>query len=846
MYFKQTAQAPSAAAANVQAPAVVVAAAKSSLPIRPTVSSSEQAQVDQLMSMGFPADQSLYAFLESGKKVEQAVEKLLTGGVLKAPYRDPEPAAVTTAPAVTGEQQLFCQKFALSLDAALLVQPGSSIGAGVPTAGLVKMIYSQTDQAGRLISGFEATPDTPTVVPINAAAILSDPVEGETVIKWTESDGMVRAADFGACGTTPDQRSKVAAEFRKQFAACQSGSVSATAVETVQWSEPHTFATAMSPQSSDASYNGVFFEIRAGDKDIMVTAFSAGSESDYGSEAHGTLYSISAPLDLENMNRDAFNQWQKVATVPLKQREATPAKLDSALFIQANAVCGMYFHSDSGNSAVCYDTSGDQEQGNGDIHLVPNCRTDSREPMGDRQTKKRLPAGNVTYKVLTAGSLATAGNPADAALDYPAPRGTVLKVAGAGLVRSNGYYAQEGVYNGHVEYWKVDPAGQKLTGIMASNIFWRMGGEGWGIHGVNLDGTQAAYISNMPDAARPPEKGWVAAGGAESLPVIEHLVEPGSRPIMDYAPAWSFTRFECCSRRQGELSNGGRTVRGKGDWYWCTGPPVPSNTAATYFYEVKIDSVHDTADLYFGYGKAGLTKIGDDSSVPGIYCYKSYKNPPSIYPSDTNLGEQHKTKSGDVVRVELDTSEHVVTFYRNGERVGRERIKPDHAKGKLAPYVTVYYRGASITLRDAGVGASWTSNGPFGTPVSETQLLTPPPGMRMQTPINSFELLTRRLPVLIEAQFVYERPFHSAANNLTPYFQALCDLGITLGIHKIPFNAKSIDWMARYCETLAVVESFVGRSPLPKSFIDKLKELPLFSHWSAQIPAEWGAVKHTL
>ena len=55
--------------------------------IRPTVTSSEQAQVDQVASRGFAADRSLYAYLESGKRVEQAIELLLKGRVPTSPYR---------------------------------------------------------------------------------------------------------------------------------------------------------------------------------------------------------------------------------------------------------------------------------------------------------------------------------------------------------------------------------------------------------------------------------------------------------------------------------------------------------------------------------------------------------------------------------------------------------------------------------------------------------------------------------------------------------------------------------------------------------------------------------------
>ena len=174
-----------------------------------------------------------------------------------------------------------------------------------------------------------------------------------------------------------------------------------------------------------------------------------------------------------------------------------------------------------------------------------------------------------------------------------------------------------------------------------------------------------------------------------------HLLPPGKEQ-------WSFSGFESASRRSGNISNEGRTLSGQGDWYWCKGPPVPQDQPSTYFYEVLIDKAHDTADLYFGFGDASLASIGDDSSVPGIYCYKGYKNPPSLYPSDKNLDSTAKIENGDVVRVELNTREFSVTFYRNGKEVGKEKIEDKHMSGKLAPFAVVYHTGTSCTLHNSG------------------------------------------------------------------------------------------------------------------------------------------------
>ena len=56
----------------------------------PTVSESENAQVQMISSMGFHEEQALFAFLAAGRKVEEALELILTGGVPEWPYGEPD------------------------------------------------------------------------------------------------------------------------------------------------------------------------------------------------------------------------------------------------------------------------------------------------------------------------------------------------------------------------------------------------------------------------------------------------------------------------------------------------------------------------------------------------------------------------------------------------------------------------------------------------------------------------------------------------------------------------------------------------------------------------------------
>jgi hypothetical protein len=456
----------------------------------------------------------------------------------------------------------------------------------------------------------------------------------------------------------------------------------------------------------------------------------------------------------------------------------------------------------------------------------------------------------------------------------PAPPGSVIRVSGSGNRRHTGGYIQSGVYNGHPEFWKVDAAGDRLVGPESSNIFWRVGGDGWGFHGSSASGVHAVYICPGVDSNLPPLDGWKlvptasgadadtgggATADARALPTLELLVHPdmiqlGEPVVATKGPSWEFEAWESASKKRGELIDNGRSIRGKGDWFWCSGPAVPEE-GGEYFYEVKIDSIHDTADLYFGFGEAGKSTIGDESSVPGIYCYKSHKTPPSLYPSDTTLDE--KTKAGDIIRVELDTTDTTavtVTFRRNGVLVGTEPIPAAHATGRLAPYTTVYYQGAGITLLSAGVvGAArpWR----FGSPKAVAQLTAAVDSREnvddgadegsstlasAPTPNSCFEQLVRRLPVLLEAQYAHEQPLQGKSMSQSPYFGALCHLATELGMHECRFAAKSFEWLKLYDSTRQAAKSLLASTTPTESFIDQVKRLKLWKRWAPLIPEAWG------
>ena len=171
---------------------------------------------------------------------------------------------------------------------------------------------------------------------------------------------------------------------------------------------------------------------------------------------------------------------------------------------------------------------------------------------------------------------------------------------------------------------------------------------------------------------------------------------------------WGFNKMVSCSRRNGELSASGKVVKGRGDWYWVTGPEIPDEMVTTVYYDVRIDSVSSTSDLYVGFGKGGLVNIGDDSSVPGISCFKSYTDPPKLYPSDQKVNKDHKTRDSDVIRVEYDTVDKIITFrLKRGQAsefilVGTEPIKGPDANGPIAPYLTVYHSSTQVTLLGSG------------------------------------------------------------------------------------------------------------------------------------------------
>lgn len=194
--------------------------------------------------------------------------------------------------------------------------------------------------------------------------------------------------------------------------------------------------------------------------------------------------------------------------------------------------------------------------------------------------------------------------------------------------------------------------------------------------------------------------------GARIDSTHESTFHPGDRVRVkesnEESEAWKFQKVVSCSRRSGDIINDGLSIKGRGDWYWCTGPAIPETVTSTCFYEIEVEAVESTSDLYFGFGRAGMTDIGDDSDVPGIYYFKTYLSTPKLYPSGVAVGDHHKTRPGDVIRVELDPIDHTVTFLKNGEIVGKEPITVEKDREQLAPYLSVYHSSSTVTLRKAG------------------------------------------------------------------------------------------------------------------------------------------------
>jgi hypothetical protein len=165
---------------------------------------------------------------------------------------------------------------------------------------------------------------------------------------------------------------------------------------------------------------------------------------------------------------------------------------------------------------------------------------------------------------------------------------------------------------------------------------------------------------------------------------------------------WAFTAWVSASAESCKILDEGRTVTGTQGWYWCSGKKIPNHNQPVY-YEVKINSIEDTEDLFFGFGKAGLSNLDGTGTITGMYYIKTHADPPTMFPSKQTVGE--KSKAGDIIRVELDLSQKVVRYLTNGVQVGEQTITDEDAANEMewAPYIMLFYNGSTISLLEAGL-----------------------------------------------------------------------------------------------------------------------------------------------
>ena len=111
-------------------------------------------------------------------------------------------------------------------------------------------------------------------------------------------------------------------------------------------------------------------------------------------------------------------------------------------------------------------------------------------------------------------------------------------------------------------------------------------------------------------------------------------------------------------------------------------------------------------------------------------------------------------------------------------------------------------------------------------------------------PQNDVELLVRRLPALLEAQFQHERGAQSKHLGHSKYFQALCQCAVSFRMHTLQLSVyPSMEWLHGFKIATDVAASFTRRqSALPAALVEQVKALPFFRLWAARIPPSWGSV----
>ena len=190
---------------------------------------------------------------------------------------------------------------------------------------------------------------------------------------------------------------------RKAVAIALDGDVDDAQVPELLSGTPVELKTKTSPDNAGGSYYGTFFEIKAGPKDIEITAICAASNSNYSS-ATATIHCYDGkPLNRNSrtLDRDS-SSWKSVGRVrDLSRGRPTTGVLDAPVTIAAGTTVGFYIHCSTGNSSIAYDDSS-SPQGNADVTLIPGRKTESSTPFHDISSSERIPVGGIVYNIKVA------------------------------------------------------------------------------------------------------------------------------------------------------------------------------------------------------------------------------------------------------------------------------------------------------------------------------------------------------------------------------------------------------------------------------------------------------------
>lgn len=101
--------------------------------------------------------------------------------------------------------------------------------------------------------------------------------------------------------------------------------------------------------------------------------------------------------------------------------------------------------------------------------------------------------------------------------------GAVLKVVGSGTPECNGFYKDNGLFQGKPQYCKIDLSGSQPE--LECNLWCHVddGGVCWGISSDQVHDGGRLYSHTGPADTPPPTSGWEIRGGAAPAPVIHYL-----------------------------------------------------------------------------------------------------------------------------------------------------------------------------------------------------------------------------------------------------------------------------------------------------------------------------------